>query len=145
MLQRILRSPLVPMFYFLLMTGFLVLSLAGTESESPLIRYSFLLFALLALAWIALIFLHNRNQPRHPVKAWGLIPPELREMDEGQQWITFKACRNVYIYYTVALPLAAGACFVLAGHRIAPLICIGVLGLGQYLVYWLTIRKFNRF
>jgi hypothetical protein len=97
------------------------------------------------MLWITLIHLYNRKNPQHPVKAWGFIPSEFQEMDEGHQWVTFKACRNVYIYYTFALPLVAGVCFVFAEFKLIPLFSIGALGLGQYIVYWLTIKKLNKY
>ncbi|MCC2353242.1 hypothetical protein OCD85_17290 [Bacillus pacificus] len=67
-----------------------------------------------------------------------IVPPEFREMDEGQQWVTFKACRNVYIYYTFAIPVTVLICFIFSQNNLVPLLSIGVLGIGQYIVYWLT-------
>lgn len=146
MLPNILRSPFVPMTLLVLIMTFLILSLSGPDSvQQGLARYSFLGFTCLLFLWISLIRLNNRKNPQNRIHSWGVIPPEFREMDEGQQWVTFKACRNVYIYYTYALPAAALFCFVFFKWPIAPLLAIGVLGLGQYLVYWLTIRKLNHF
>lgn len=95
--------------------------------------------------WFILTKLYNRKNPDDKIKLFGFIPSEFREIDEGQQWVTYKACRNVYIYYSFALPVTAGICFLFSYNILAPLMCIGVLGVGQYIVYWLTtIRVLNR-
>ncbi|WP_309119442.1 hypothetical protein [Paenibacillus sp.] len=145
MLQRIVRSPFVPAFFLLIVIGFLVLSLLAPKVDPSLLRLGLLILTAVTAIWTALIFLYNRRHPKHRVKALGFVPAEFRETDEGHQWVTFKACRNVYIYYTLALPAAAGACFVFADYRLTALVGIGALGLGQYLVYWLTIRKLNQY
>ncbi|MFB3167391.1 hypothetical protein P5G62_009740 [Neobacillus sp. 179-C4.2 HS] len=145
MLQRFLRSPIGPMLIFVSMIGFFIISLLSNESSKLPVRYSFLLFVAFAFIWLVLIQLHNRKNLKQQIKALGVIPPEFREMDEGQQWLTFKACRNVYIYYSFALPVIAGICFALGNYKLVPLLSIGILGLGQYIVYWLTIRELNRY
>ncbi|ASK64004.1 hypothetical protein CFK37_18505 [Virgibacillus phasianinus] len=140
MLPRVLRSPFIPMILFLfVILGFVLSSIGSTTS----IRIFFGIILVFVILWVIFIQIHNRQNPDHPINSWGIIPPEFREMDEGQQWITFKACRSVYIYYTFALPVAAVVCFIFSSHHLVPLLCIGALGLGQYLVYWLTIRKFS--
>lgn len=87
---------------------------------------------------------HNRKYPNDRIHIFGLIPAEFREVDEGQQWITYKACRNVYINYSICLPLAAGFSILLPAYSSNASIVLGALGLGQYIGYGLTIRKFNR-
>jgi len=114
-------------------------------NQSRLARMVFLALIAITLCWTVLAQLHNRKHPHDRINSLGLIPPEFQETDEGQQWITFKACRNVYVYYTYALPVIAGICFLFSTSRFIPLLSIGALGLGQYLVYWLTIRKLNQF
>ncbi|ALC92909.1 hypothetical protein AM500_19415 [Bacillus sp. FJAT-18017] len=145
MIQRIVRSPFVPMFIFVILIAFLILSVVSSESGNAIVRFIFLLLVAFTLLWTALIQLHNRRNPNAPVKALGIIPPEFLEMDEGHQWITYKACKNVYIYYSFALPVIAVINFILSGYIVVPLLSIGILGLGQYIVYWLTIRKLNNY
>lgn len=88
--------------------------------------------------WLILTRIYNRKNPHDKIRLFGFIPSEFREIDEGQQWVTYKACRNVYIYYSIALPVTAGICFLFSQHNFVPLLCIGLLGAGQYIVYWLT-------
>jgi hypothetical protein len=146
MLQRILRSPFIPMILFLLIIVFLVLSLMGSQTnQQQLARLPFWILMFLTFLWSILIRVHNRRYPENRINALGFIPSEFREVDEGQQWVTFRACRNVYIYYTFALPVVAGACFLFSHYDYVPLLSIGILGMGQYIVYWLTIRKLNQF
>lgn len=143
MLKHILRSPFIPMSLFVLIIAFLLLSL--TNTLVGLARLCFGILVLCTFLWLTLIKLYNRKNPNNKIKPLGLIPPEFREMDEGQQWVTYKACRNVYIYYSFGLPITAGICFLFSNHNLAPLISIGLLGVGQYIVYWLTtIRVLNR-
>lgn len=144
MLQRILHSPFFPIALFVLIIAFLFLSVSDADhTQQILARYSFWGFTFVALLWTSLIQLNNRKNPKNKIHSWRVIPPEFREMDEGQQWVTFRACRNVYMYYAYALPAAALFCFLFLNWPAAPLLAIGVLGLGQYLVYWLTIRTLN--
>ncbi len=143
MLKHILRSPFIPMSLFGLIVLLFVLSLMNTQVV--LVRLCLAILMLLTFLWFVLIKVYNRRNADNKIEAFGLIPPEFCEMDEGQQWVTYKACRNVYIYYSFALPVTAGIIFLFSDHVLVPLICIGVLGVGQYTVYWFTtIRVLNR-
>lgn len=131
----------MPMSYFVLLIAYLLLPLMNTQSEQIRLFYKGML--IFVTLWRILLYLYNRKNPENKVKSFGInsfgvIPPEFREMDEGQQWVTFKACRNVYIYYSFALPVTALICFVFSHNNLVPLLSIGVLGIGQYIVYWLT-------
>jgi hypothetical protein len=145
MLQRFLRSPFIPMTMFVLLIAFVyVVQLDLQADERWRGRFFFLLFIGVWLFWTVLIAIHNRKYPASRINYWGFIPCEFRELDEGQQWVTFKACRNVYIYYTTALPVAAAVSSWFSQYRFSALFFIGALGLGQYIVYWLTIRRLNQ-
>lgn len=140
MSKNFLRSPFLPMGTLVLVIGSLLLIL--TNTPGVLTELYWVIMVLVVFLWPLLIKSHNRNNPNDQIKIGGFLPTEFREMDEGQQWVTYRACRNVYIYYNVALPLTAVIFFSLAGNKFAPLICLGLLGIGQYLVYWLTINRF---
>ncbi|WP_050184474.1 hypothetical protein [Domibacillus robiginosus] len=144
MLQKMLRSPFIPLLGYLLIIGFFLISLLVSQNHQSLVWLSLLTLTAFSLIWVSLISWNNRKHPENKLNAWSLIPPEFREMDEGQQWITFKACRNVYIFYSFALPLIAGLCFAFSDIKFMPLLLIGALGTGQYIVYWMTIKKLNR-
>ena len=128
---------------FVLIIAFLLFSLMDTQVVMA--RLCFGILVMFTFLWSLLTKLYNRKNPDDKIRLLGFTPSEFREIDEGQQWVTYKACRNVYIYYSVALPITAGICFLFSHNLFIPLMCIGVLGIGQYIVYWLTtIRILNR-
>ncbi|AZV43008.1 MULTISPECIES: hypothetical protein [Bacillaceae] len=136
MLNHILRSPFFPMSLLVFITAFLLLSLMNTQVFLAKLCFGILIF--FTFGWSLFIKLYNRRNPKNKIKSMSIVPPEFREMDEGQQWVTFKACRNVYIYYTFAIPVTVLICFIFSQNNLVPLLSIGVLGIGQYVVYWLT-------
>ncbi|MBC6975169.1 hypothetical protein H9I32_23230 [Bacillus sp. Xin] len=136
MLNHILRSPFFPMSLLVFITAFLLLSLMNTQVFLAKLCFGILIF--FTFGWSLFIKLYNRRNPKNKIKSMSIVPPEFREMDEGQQWVTFKACRNVYIYYTFAIPVTVLICFIFSQNNLVPLLSIGVLGIGQYVIYWLT-------
>lgn len=147
MLTRILRSPLVSLTLFLLSLGALFLMKENANPDhsfSPVQIGILAAIAALLTVWALLVDMHNRNNPKERISMLGLFPAELREVDEGHQWVTYRACRNVYIYYSVTLPLAAGASIFIPDLFSKAFIVLAVWGFGQYAVYWLTIRKLNQ-
>ncbi|MGG3756055.1 hypothetical protein ABEW49_09530 [Bacillus anthracis] len=136
MLNHILRSPFFPMSLLVFITAFLLLSLMNTQVFLAKLCFGILIF--FTFGWSLFIKIYNRRNPKNKIKSMSIVPPEFREMDEGQQWVTFKACRNVYIYYTFAIPVTVLICFIFSQNNLVPLLSIGVLGIGQYIVYWLT-------
>ncbi|WP_026592863.1 hypothetical protein [Bacillus sp. UNC437CL72CviS29] len=143
MMKHILKSPLLGASLFVLIIAFLLFSLMNTQVV--LARLCFGILVMFTFLWFILTKYYNRKNSDDRIRLFGFTPSEFREIDEGQQWVTYKACRNVYIYYSFALPVTAGICFLFSHHILVPLMCIGVLGVGQYIVYWLTtIRVLNR-
>ena len=146
MLSRILRSPLVPMsFLFIVVLAFYVIQ-QNREGHLNSAGSSILTIVMVVLLviWFTLVSLHNRKNPRDKINMLGLIPMEFRESDEGQQWITYKACRNVYIYYNAAVPFAIVLNVLSPWASSNGLFLLAALGFGQYIVYGLTISKLNR-
>ncbi|MFB7121847.1 hypothetical protein [Bacillus tropicus] len=136
MIKQVLRSPLIGASIFVLIIAFLLFSLMNTQVI--LAKLCFGILVTVTFLWLILTRIYNRKNPHDKIRLFGFIPLEFREIDEGQQWVTYKACRNVYIYYSIALPVTAGICFLFSQHNFVPLLCIGLLGAGQYIVYWLT-------
>jgi hypothetical protein len=91
---------------------------------------------------LAVIPFYNRRNPHNPVKP-SIIPMELREEDEGMQWITFKATRNVYIFYAFAIPLAIALTAYLNRIPYFPILLLIVMGVAQYLIYWFQLKKYK--
>lgn len=154
MVSRILRSPLTSatMFLMALISIYLLKKnwdsgqfIKAVETGEPLTGLNiFALFcAAMIVLWVLLVIIHNRKHPKERINVW-LGLSEIREVDEGQQWITFKACRNVYIYYSMGLPTAAIVLIFLPADYAYSLILFGLLGLGQYVVYGLTRWKYSR-
>jgi len=147
MLTRIMRSPLLSATLFLGTLGLfylLKIMLSGELSSTTGRIYCACFFVPLSVLWVMLVRTYNRRNPKDRINVWAVIPFEVREVDEGQQWITFKACRNVYIYYNSCLPVAAGAVILIPPNAVYTLIIFGLLGLGQFLVYGLTMWKYSR-
>ncbi|MCM3764479.1 hypothetical protein [Neobacillus niacini] len=138
MLKTILRSPIFPIILLIFIIASLVLQLNTQPLLGRICSWTAFIFALI---WTILIKRQNNKDPKGSIKLSGFIPYEFREMDEGQQWVTFKACRNVYIYYSLAIPIAAFICFIFSKYIFVPLLSIGALGVGQYIVYWMTTSR----
>lgn len=137
MLEKILRSPIM-MMVLLIMIGIVFIgSLEGWDFK--LYYYPFIGFMVL---YFAVLFYHNRKNPEQKIKVFTMVPYELREDDEGLQYMSFKAMRKVYIFYAFALPL--GIFLVVALQNIIPYFAIWllvVMGCVQYLLYWFEMRK----
>jgi hypothetical protein len=136
LLRSILRTPIFPMILLTLITCSLALKI--TDTQPLLAKICAWIAIVLVFVWSILIKVHNHKNPEDRIKLAGYIPYEFREMDEGQQWVTYKACRNVYIYYSLAIPVAAFICFGFSQNIFVPILSVGALGVGQYIVYWLT-------
>jgi len=71
----------------------------------------------------------------------------IKEMDEGQQWVTYRACRNVYIFFTIGIPLGIFICafgiLIPSKSMLLPVTVLFMLGLGQIITYWVTTRKYS--
>lgn len=137
MLERILRSPLL-MIVVLIFVGVLYVGIQEDWSED-LLFYPFMIFLLL---YFGLVLYHNKRNPEKKMKWITFTPYELREEDEGMQWITFKAARKVYIFYAFAIPF--GIVLFTMFHRFIPHFTIWMLvafGVIQYFIYWFEIRK----
>lgn len=103
MIEKIVRSPLSNFFFLLLLGGFLfskIFSFEITEEYSSVISTGILF---LIAVYFFFIYLYNQRNPTNKVSLFGWIPSEFKEEDEGKQWITFQACRKVYIFYSIAM------------------------------------------
>ncbi len=99
------------------------------------------IFIGIVILWIILTYIYNYKNQEEKFNLFTLLPTEFREDDEGMKWITLRACKKVYIYYSFAIPLGIGLILYFSDWNITPFIVLIVLGLGQYLVYWMEIKK----
>ena len=137
MLERILRSPFM-MIAILIYVGVIYVGIQEDWSDDLL----FYPLIILLLVYFGLLLFHNKKNPENRINWITFIPYELREDDEGLQWITFKATRKVYIFYTFAIPV--GIVLFAMYQTLIPYFTIWMLvafGVIQYLIYWLEIRK----
>ena len=85
---------------------------------------------------------HNRQNPSRKISAFSIRPPEYLEQDEGMTYITRKAVQKVYTFFTWALPSLAGVAIILQLPRLFIIYGILVIAMGQYLIYYLEVRKY---
>lgn len=136
MLEKILRSPLI-MIVLIIYVGIVFVGFQEEWNEN-LLLYPFII---LFLIYSGFILFHNKKHPENPIKWMSFIPYELREEDEGMQWVTFKATRKVYIFYTFALPFGI-ILFTFFNDMIPYFTTWLLVGFGviQYSIYWFEIR-----
>lgn len=140
MIERFLRSPFT-MCLCLIGVGLVYVFGVVREERGYLFMLTVAGFALFAVIYFGLIFYYNSKHPAKKIPIFTHIPYEFKEEDEGHQYITYRACRKVYIYYYFALPIAIGLIIIFKDAEWMPVFLLVMLGLGQYLTYWSEIRK----
>lgn len=85
---------------------------------------------------------HNRQNPSQKISPFSIRPLEYLEQDEGMIYITRKAVQKVYTYITWALPLLATFAIIMPMPKLFVIYGILAVALGQYLIYYLEIRKY---
>lgn len=142
MIEKWIRSPL-SMMLFIIMFGVMIwMRFYVSEAYED---YAYIIqFVVLTVSasFFVLIFIHNRKNPSRKIAFAGWIPYEFKEDDEGRQWITFQACRKVYIFYSISIPAAI---LILAIIDDFPAILLFfILAFCQYSIYWLEERKYYK-
>ena len=84
---------------------------------------------------------HNKRFPNQKMRVFTLKPQEYLEDDELFDEMTKRATKKVYSYYTWALPLFVGLSLGGSWSRTVILIGVLVIALGQYWIYYSTMRK----
>ncbi|WP_218668310.1 hypothetical protein [Sediminibacillus massiliensis] len=138
-MERFLKSPFISVIILALLGVLLVSFHEGWLDNGNWVLFPLLLFI---AGYYALMKHHNKRNPEKRIKLHTYIPYELREEDEGMQWVTFKACRKVYIFYCFAIPV--GMVLAISLQDIIPYFPIWLLlsiGALQYFIYWSEIRK----
>ncbi|WP_226672053.1 hypothetical protein [Rossellomorea aquimaris] len=92
------------------------------------------------LILMALIPIYNKRHPTSRIKP-SVIPMEMREEDEGMQWLTFKATRKVYIFFAFAIPIGIALTAYLQHIPYLPVVLFSVMGAMQYLIYWFQMKS----
>lgn len=94
---------------------------------------------LIALVYVVVILRYNRANPENRIRYWGLVPPELKEEDEGMLAFTSRATRRVYVFHATLLPLMSVAMFLSNFNPFVVLFAMAILTFGHLLVYWVSI------
>jgi hypothetical protein len=139
MLKTIFQSPL---FNCLLILGLGVIMIGNYYSEyvPGWLNIDPLFLGIPILILVASIPVYNKLYPGSKIKPQ-FIPMELREEDEGQQWITYKATRKVYIFFALSIPVAIALTASLNHIPYFPVILLAGMGIVQYLIFWLELRR----
>lgn len=136
-MERLLKSP----FVMMIMLIFLGLVYIGFQEEWKLV-YFFLPFVFFFIGYYILVYMYNKKNPDNRIKIMNLLPYELREDDEGLQWITYKATRKVYIFYYYAIPIGIVAVTFLSGFiPYFPILLLVVFGVIQYFIFWFEFHQ----
>lgn len=100
---------------------------------------------IILVVYLMLMFLsihrHNKRFPNQKIKSFTFKPQEYIEDDEFFDEITKRATKKVYSYYSFALPILVGVALGGMWNRTIILVGILVVALGQYWIYYSTIRK----
>ncbi|WP_170007876.1 hypothetical protein [Bacillus fonticola] len=100
----------------------------------------FIILLFLLAVWYGAATFHNFRHPTDRVPLI-LLPPELREEDEGMKFFSYKACRAVYVYYFFSFPVLIVSALLFEMNRDVLLLSLLVLFLGQFLTYQLAVRN----
>ncbi|MDS9471690.1 hypothetical protein [Sporosarcina pasteurii] len=120
----------------------------GFEFEMTFENYVAGIFLIAMFAFVIFLTLfiinirkHNKRFPDKKIKAFTLKPQEYIEDDELFEEMTKRATKKVYSYYAWTLPLLVG--FSLVGFLGRTVILVGILliAMGQYWIYYSTMRK----
>ncbi len=98
-----------------------------------------ILLLVIATLYAITMIRYNRKNPKNPIRYWGLLPPELKEEDEGMRMFTAQATRRVYIFHATFLPILAILYAYLLPPPITVLGGLAFLTLGHYTLYLVTI------
>ena len=112
--------------------------------ESKLIPF-FSLFVLLigsVITFIIKILKHNRIYPHKKFPLFYLKPPEYIDDDELFQQATGLATKKVYTFFISAIPILAMLYIVLPIGKMWMIIGLMFLGVMQYLIYYMEIKKY---
>ena len=85
---------------------------------------------------------HNKLFPEQKINILSIKPPEYMDDDELFEEMTKRATKKVYTYFVWALPILAGFYIGAPIGRTWMVLGILLLALGQYWIYYSTMRKF---
>lgn len=111
-------------------------------SVGVVLGIAIIIFTIYLAFFLARIAKHNKRFPDRKISTFTFKPQEYIEDDELFEEITKRATKKVYTYYTWTLPLLVGASLGGFWSRTTILFGILLLAMGQYWIYYRTMRKF---
>lgn len=141
MLKRTFQSPL---FNIVLIVGLGLIMIGKHYSDHvpAWLAIDPLVLGIPILILLAAIPLYNKRNPEDPIKP-SIIPMEMREEDEGMQWLTFKATRKVYIFFAFSIPFAITLTAYFNHIPYFPIILFIIMGIAQYLIFWFQMKRYS--
>lgn len=109
--------------------------------EGFVVFISLLLYFSFMVIFLLKIKKHNKENPTQKISPFAIRPPEYLEQDEGMTYITRKAVQKVYSFITLALPFLATFAIVFPLPRLLIIYGILAIAFGQYLIYYMEVRK----
>ncbi|MUK88405.1 hypothetical protein GMD78_08380 [Ornithinibacillus sp. L9] len=143
MIEKIIRSPLSMMFFILLFGGLIWSKYYSPIEVKPYTNWITIGILVIIAVFFILIMIHNQKHPNRKINFFGWIPYEFKEEDEGKQWVTFQACRKVYIFFSFAIPISI-ILIALIEFPALPLLILIVIGMTQYGIFWWEENKYYK-
>lgn len=139
MLKKIFQSPL---FNVVLVLGLGLIMLSEKYSGHLPAWFDIdpMVLGIPILILVGIIPFYNLMNPNEKIKP-SVLPMELREEDEGMQWLTYKATRSVYVFFALFIPPAIALIAYLNEIVYLPIIVLIFMGVSQYLIYWVQMRR----
>lgn len=139
MLKKIFQSPIFNVFLIICM-GLIILSKYYSEFMPEWLQIHPLLLVIPLCILIVMIPIYNKRNPKDRFQPQ-IVPLEMREEDEGLQWITYKATRKVYIFFALFIPVAILLTALLREVPYFPIILLCIMGVIQYVIFYLEMKR----
>lgn len=138
MIERTIRSP----FFMVAYTGLMLLFVYASFEQKGWVYPLGIVVLTVTTGLFLFLIVHNFRHPERRIKLISFIPYEFNEEDEGQQWVTNRACRKVYIFFYFAIPYSALLLVLFPFFPEVPLLILFVLASTQYTIYWYETRRY---
>ncbi|MET3505230.1 hypothetical protein [Halalkalibacter oceani] len=138
MIERTIRSP----FFMVAYTGLMLLFVYASFEQKSWVYPLGIVVLIVTVGLFLFLIVHNLRHPERRIKLISFIPYEFNEEDEGQQWVTNRACRKVYIFFYFAIPYSALLMVLFPFFPEVPLLILFLLASTQYTIYWYETRRY---
>jgi hypothetical protein len=140
------RSPFWQLLIYSVFFFAAILTVTQKTSGADLFGINYILTVISAVVLIVLsviytvqVVRYNRRHPKTPIRFFGLLPPELKEEDEGMRMFTARATRRVYIFHATLLPIFAIIYLYFLLSPVYVITGLAFLVIGHFAIYLGTI------